>query len=75
MSNRQSTIQYEKLNPMPESIKYSIDIPLKFDLVMYFEFSLNKIEYDLKVLLKAKNSSIVIDLGQISLKLLLDNVI
>jgi hypothetical protein len=42
MGNRQSTTQYEKLNPIPESIKYRIDIPFEFDLVMYFEFSLNK---------------------------------
>jgi hypothetical protein len=44
MGNRQSTTQYEKLieHPIVENIKYSVDIPFKFDFVMYFEFVLQK---------------------------------
>jgi hypothetical protein len=54
MGNRQSTIQYEKLieHPIVENIKYSVDIPFEFDLVMYYEFSLNKIEYNFKNFIK-----------------------
>jgi hypothetical protein len=53
MGNRQSTTQYEKLNPISEIIKYSIDIPFKFDLVMYFEFSLDKVEYNFNIFIKS----------------------
>jgi hypothetical protein len=52
MGNRQSTTQYEKLNPIAENIKYSVDVPFKFDLVTYFEFSLNEITYNFKIFIK-----------------------
>jgi hypothetical protein len=56
MGNRQSTTRYEKLieHPIPENIKCDIRVPIKFDLVTYFEFSLNQIEYNFKVFIKSK---------------------
>jgi hypothetical protein len=54
MGNRQSTTQHEQLidHPMPENIIYDVRVPFKFDLVMYFEFSLNQSKYDFKIFIK-----------------------
>jgi hypothetical protein len=56
MGNRHSTTQYEKLteNITPENINYIIHAPFKYDLVMYFDFSLNKIDYRFKIYNKSE---------------------
>jgi hypothetical protein len=56
MGNRQSTNQYEKLieNSKPQNIEYSIHTPFKYDLVMYFDFSLIKIDSSFKIFIKSE---------------------